>query len=479
MTHTKTPRPVSSPRSPARRRSRTVSRLRCAGGCAALLAIAVSSGACSFNPSHVPPTITPALVNADLGLAADVPADQTTRSVQFEDPGVIRLVHGGTCTAPQAALSRDVLGVIRTGVKVSDHIDVPPQYDQATVFLNGWYAAYEHGDHHVVGLAAAIFNIQQSGGVLSWDAGGVLSDHNGDDDFEWCYFYTVAMWRSGAGAHGSPILFSHINATVFDRGDVDALTFPFPDFGDATDAYREQRFSSAGQGGLPRALLPRGFGAAFSDDDHHLLQFGLKFGDLTVIEPQARTQPPPARRFGAVRFYGPTAGVVAADPPAPHSEWDFETILKDNSVRRYFAAEMVSMLTGSGVHFVQPSLALVPLDGLDFGEGCIYSPAKTRSQTVTVPNLDFDYAVPVLTGWNLNYECGDEHVQEVGTWIESFHYVKGANGKGTLTYTIKSRLGDDGNSTGFDAAQQVSILGLDKTPGVTVNLPPSRAVLVR
>jgi hypothetical protein len=35
---------------------------------------------------------------------------------------------------------------------------------------------------------------------LSWEAGGVITDKNGDDPYEWCYAYTIVFWSRGGAA---------------------------------------------------------------------------------------------------------------------------------------------------------------------------------------------------------------------------------------------------------------------------------------
>jgi hypothetical protein len=51
----------------------------------------------------------------------------------------------------------------------------------------------------VTGIATAIGTIKvsqtTSATVVSWFAGGVLSDHNFDDSYSWCYYFTVVGWN--------------------------------------------------------------------------------------------------------------------------------------------------------------------------------------------------------------------------------------------------------------------------------------------
>jgi hypothetical protein len=86
--------------------------------------------------------------------------------------------------------------------------------------------------------------------------------------------------------------------------------------------------------------------------------------------------------------------------------------------------------------------------------------------------VPFDYAVPVLSGWQLEYSCSDHHVKKIGVWIKGFSYVKAPGAAtGTLLYTIVSTLADDAlfGSHGGEAQHKVSVLGLNRS-GV---LPPT------
>ena len=73
--------------------------------------------------------------------------------------------------------------------------------DAGTIILNGWDVEYTNGDHHVAGLGSVIFNVTETHSkeqfTLDWEAGGVLSDKNGDDGYKWCYRYTLVFWNPG------------------------------------------------------------------------------------------------------------------------------------------------------------------------------------------------------------------------------------------------------------------------------------------
>jgi hypothetical protein len=67
----------------------------------------------------------------------------------------------------------------------------------------------------------------------------------------------------------------------------------------------------------------------------------------------------------------------------------------------------------------------------------------------------------MLTGWQLQYHCGDENVKEIGIWIDDWKYEKppGATG-GKLTYTLSSVLRDQDNRPASEHSHKVTVLGL-------------------
>ncbi len=112
-------------------------------------------------------------------------------AVVFEDPGIIKVMHGSGCA------HLDKGGGISFTLEQS--IDIPAYATKAAVFLNGWKLKYSGGDHHVAALAAAIGKIKLEPGKLTWNAVGVLEDYPGlfghDKAIDWCDWYTVVAWN--------------------------------------------------------------------------------------------------------------------------------------------------------------------------------------------------------------------------------------------------------------------------------------------
>jgi len=128
----------------------------------------------------------------------------------------------------------------------------------------------------------------------------------------------------------------------------------------------------------------------------------------------------------------------------------------------YAASQVVSIIHGQRVGFEQSELRI--LDSPELGQ-----PTGTRevfSDTIVVEDVPFDYAVPVLVGWDMGDNEKDINLNDIGAWIESFEFVRapGAD-NGTLIDTIKSASLDKGgrfSSVGArDPRYQVNVLGLD------------------
>ena len=79
--------------------------------------------------------------------------------------------------------------------------------------------------------------------------------------------------------------------------------------------------------------------------------------------------------------------------------------------------------------------------------------------------IPFEYAVPMLTGWDIGYTAGDQHVKEIGVWIDSFayEYTPGAPA-GRLRYKVSSVLHDDDSWPDNFFRHKVSVLCLRHAP---------------
>jgi hypothetical protein len=401
--------------------------------------------ACSFTP---PSSLeTPEDVYAIIDAAPYVEATFRDRWVVVDEPGKLHVQHGQSCASATEAASETYVGM-----RIGESVRLPAGY-VGTVYQNGYDLRYDSKDHEVVGLGAAIYNVHLLNDILFWDAGGVISDHNGDDDYRWCYAYTVVAWpKPASGRFGLPIVplgpYLDIEAVHADRHA--ALIFTDKQVG-SVHAIRG-KYTSPGK--PPRAVLPTGFASAFSNDEHHLLQFGFDLGTPTFRGKRAR--------------------------------WRSTVVLKDNDVRSFRSAELVSVLRGQSVRQFQPQHAriesghgspatvvndikLKARDDRSCGAVVGTPPVKQRTMAVTTP--PYRWAMPMLTGWDLAEICDDEHKRRVGVWISDFSYSRApGESVGTLRYTISSTFVDK-EPLGFVDALQIDVLGFDMVEPVLAPVP--------
>ena len=398
-----------------------------------LLLSALSSG-CGFSSTArvCGPSSSPDWLSCILDHSPYLPIESDTRKTVYEAPHLLRVRHGRSCVTAAHANANDNIGF-----RIQDREVVPVDFaDSGTVFMNGWDLRYTGGDHHIQGMGSAIANVRSTreGGdfVLSWEAGGVLSDENGDDPYQWCYSYTLVLWTRSSNAFDA-IAHDGIGATQSTSSDPGNHT--------ALRALPGSAFHGYG----PGVVLPQGFALMWAGGDQHIIQAGFDYGS----------------------HFRSAEGQIA---------WTSRTILKDNDERDdYYGAELVSVLgyaspqpwhpavvlretpTG-GWSPVNNTVSLTPQASSWFCTG-IGNP--TREEQYKIENVPFEYAVPVLKGWDLGYLCTDHHVRQMGASIRDFRYERAPDAKtGTLYYTLSLLLNDDSGNLNYGQAS-VDILGMN------------------
>ena len=150
------------------------------------------------------------------------------------------------------------------------------------------------------------------------------------------------------------------------------------------------------------------------------------------------------------------------NPPVPQGvshvdsglvSWNTAAIFKDNDTRRDYAfVEMVSAVGGNDVGVIQPPFSILPSKG---GSNCgaVSGNPPITTEDVVIENVPFEYAIPMLTGWGLEYTCTDHHVKDIGIWIDGWTYSGGR-----LQYTLSSVLRDNDGQPN-DRSHKVTILG--------------------
>ncbi|HKP61779.1 MAG TPA: hypothetical protein VJV78_33845 [Polyangiales bacterium] len=377
------------------------------------------------------PNASQDFITCALNMAPIVAPASASRHIVYQAPGKLRVSHGQSCVnAAHAADSKEF------AFRIQESEVLPGTYgDSATVFMNGWNLRYSNGDHHVQGFGSAIVNIQESrtadGLLLQWEAGGVVSDNNGDDPYEWCYSYTIVGWaRSSSG----------FDAIAGERG----LAFIRPtDPGNSTALHTIDGWARNVYGA--GVVLPQGFAMMWDDHgDRHVLQAGFDLG----------------------KHYASGTGQMA---------WTSRALFKDNdSSNDYYAAELVSTMTYSSPEWYHPSevsvetaqgfeprnnaVSLTPMASESFCTAV--GDSTPRVAHYRIDNVPYAYAVPVLSGWEMGYLCTDHHVREIGAAITDFRYERAPDAVGgALFYTLQLALGDDSDNINY-AAASVDVLGL-------------------
>ncbi|MDR4497125.1 MAG: hypothetical protein MRK02_04255 [Candidatus Scalindua sp.] len=212
------------------------------------------------------------------------------------------------------------------------------------------------------------------------------------------------------------------------------------------------------------AILPRGFAFNWRGgcEDHHLLQIGYNLDHSEIFIEQGKRY---KKKFDTVT---PTLPNSASQVDSGYVSWETSSIFKDNNTRRDYAfGEIVSGLSGSDVGIIQPPFSILPVEDVGGNTGCIYSNSGIlKTEGFAIEKVPYEHAIPMLTGWDLQYECDDEHVKEIGFWIDEIHYDKDPNVQtGTLSYKLFSILKDKNDDPGFNYRHKVTVLGLKAVPG--------------
>jgi hypothetical protein len=417
--------------------------------------------ACEFHPGELP-------FCDKLDQAPVTPASGGPPALVFpEVQGTIKAIHGSA----SAHLDKEKGGIL----KIEQSVDIPAYANKAAVFLNGWWLKYSDDEHYVWGVATVIGKIKvQPGnpavglpGKLTWNAVGTIQDEEafyGGRAIDWRCYYTVVAWND-----------QNLRASV-DQGDVEEFcksggtpspsdTFFIADNTGTTTAlsWFPSFLHNPGLASGPAvAILPRGFGFRWwgeeYDEDHHLLQVGYNLEHR--------------ERFIQSVSYKKATGELNPLPTPPTGRadsgfvsWGSYSIYKDNAARRdYQFAELVSLMHGLDVGVIQPPFSILRLVGASQPAGAV----GVQTKQVVIDNIPYAFAIPVLTGWNLNYTDTDHEVREIGIWLDDLHYATG-----TLSYKVSSVLVDDSSNRHF-SDHKVTILGLRATsPSPSPTLTPT------
>lgn len=373
----------------------------------------------------------------------------------FEDPGIIVVYHGFGCAKSDKPGREDFL-------KVAQSRDVV-RYGQAAVFLNGWQTKVLKSDQNVAGLATLIRNIRLEEGTLKWEAAGVFADENFEHAYDWCYQYTVIAWNPAR----IDLLVDQKDGSC-DSHDPAEVNFFFDvnkDTTTALTAFPTIIQNPAFIGKKTVAIAPRGFGFMWGNDntpgDHNLLQIGYNMEHAEIFNEKGKSY---HKGYKGTSTSGENFSFVDNG----YVSWEAHAIFKDNDARRgYQFGEMASALAGNDLGVVQPPFSILPIE--DEGgifSGCATVAGSIRTEEFEIDNIPFEYAVPMLTGWELGYFCSDNNVTEIGVWIDKWHYEKSPGAAtGKLFYTLSSVLLDKDGNPDFESRHKVTVIGLKPLAG--------------
>lgn len=379
---------------------------------------------------------------------AITPSEETV----LEDEGILIVIHGSACADSDKPGGVD-------HVSMNGSLKMPQYVDRATVFLNGWNGKYLSDDHEFSQLLADINDIKFSGNTLTWNAVGSIADENFDDPFQWCCYYTAIGWNSKF----IDAIVDHQNGSCNNAGECTGnVNFheaknQIPPLSYLSSYVFNKSFVSKKE----IAILPRGFTFAYLpyfNTDHHLYQIAYNFDHSEKIIQNPKS-------YDHLEL--PNLPTDTSRVGSGYASWETQTILKDNDdTRNYRFWETFSAIAGDDVGIIQPPFSIRPM--LNGSYGCVYYSGGVETVERTIDDIPFEYAIPVLNGWSLYYQCDDEHVKEIGIWIHDVEYKKiPGELTGTLKYKVSSILVDNDWEPGHVARHKVSILGLvGTTPSV-------------
>jgi hypothetical protein len=370
----------------------------------------------------------------------------------FEDPGTIVVYHGFGCSKSDKSGRQDIL-------KVEQSRDIA-RYANATVFLNGWHLTYHNGNQDVAGLATIIRNIRLEEGTLKWEAVGLLSDDNFDNPYDWCYYFTVVAWNPAK----IDLLVDHKDGDCVSHNPSDVNFFFAGNKGTTTalSSFPTILQNTVFEDKKTVTILPRGFGFKWgygnSYSDHHLLQIGYNLEHGEIFNEKKKNYQKGMR--GTT-----TSGDDFSFVDTGYVSWETYAILKDNDGRRdYEFGEMVSELGGNDLGVIQPPFSILPVEDVPWYDFTTCLPGSgIDTKEFEIQNVPYKYAIPVLTGWELEYGCDDQKVKEIGIWIDKMDYDPVNPGR--LHYTLSSILRDDDTQPYFLSKHKVNVLGIKPAPG--------------
>lgn len=371
---------------------------------------------------------------------------KTTGKTVFEDEGKFILIEGSQC------IQRDNGAEAAT---ILQWVEMPSYVDSGTVVLNGWDLRYLRSDREVNSMRADITHsklVKNAGSaMLMFEVQGKLDDQNRNDAYEFCVFYTGFGYRSVWFDAVIESDYSGLEAAMLQNKNQGAV---------ATLENTGNKGTLKGKDAI--AIIPRGFDFQFDDTFECELRFPpCKWGDRADY------------RLLQAAYSLSQTGTSLNQDGSPH--WATQTIFKDNDTRTHRIKTRTALIRGSSVKLRPDFLALNPRAGKT--NTCRKNTdGVVRTQTFRINDLPYDYAVPMLTGWDLSYECENQRVQRAGIWI---HDIRFDPNSGSMEYKVSSILRDQDGAPSFNAAHRITVLGLNRIHPLIQHQAPEINIKIR
>lgn len=314
-------------------------------------------------------------------------------------------------------------------VHMAGSVELPTtKFTGHVVYLNGWKLRFLNEESQLVGFGAGIDKSKIQGKNLSWEAVGVISNEDQDQNIEFCYWYTVVAWTNFMP-----------DASTVQEGFGDLREYANGGHHSALLVIPRYVFDPSAEKTSDTGILPKGFGFLWNDyDEDYFLQAAYRLG--------------PSQRYiyGGIRPDRGYAYQPAPTMPLPlpvgatvdwvnkgFTSWDSTAIFKNgDSADAFRFGDLVVGFADNNLAVIDPHFHISPMRQINLAS------SQVRQQDITIENVPFHFATPVLKGWDIYLPLDDEQVREMGIWIDSFEY-KRSGPTGKLTYRLKYTFEDD------------------------------------
>ncbi len=373
-------------------------------------------------------------------------AFRSTGKTVYEDEGKFILIEDSKCVRHEGG---------ENAATILQWLELPGYVNQGTVVLNGWDLRYLQGDRKVNSVRADITHsklVKNANSVfLVFEVEGKLEDQGRKDAFEFCVFY------SGFG-YDSAWLDAAVES---DYNGIESASTQLQKQGAVTT------LENLGNKGMLKthdgvAILPRGFDFRFENAfecewrlmpcklndrvDHPLLQMAYNLSQ-TSTSPNLDGSP----------------------------SWVTQTLFKANDVHTQHIKTRAALIRGRSVKLRADFLPLNPRSN-EAGFCRKITDGVVRTQKYRITDLPYDYAIPMLTGWDLAFECEQQNVQRAGIWI---HDIRFDPVSGSMEYKVSSILRDQDGIPSFHTAHRVSILGFSRIMPPAMRPSPELRIKIR